>query len=77
MAFSFSGIFAGTGFAQNIAGSVDHPLIPRYDGAEIRAYEVSSFDEYRLVDGVAVPGPAGGPPAVSANPVTLEGKVRH
>lgn len=76
-ALLLAGSAAGLVHAQDIEGSADHPLIPRYDGAEIRAYEVNSFDEYQLLDSVTVPGPAGGPPAVPERPVTLEGKITH
>lgn len=55
-----AGLLAGTAGAQDIAGAADYPLIPRYDGSEIGAHEVSSFDEYLLVDGRAQPGPAAG-----------------
>ena len=45
-------------FAADIQGSKDHPLITRFSGSEIIAYEAKAFDEYRLVLG---------PPARDAN----------
>lgn len=77
VAVSLTGAVVGGAFAQDVAGSADHPLIPRYERSEIRAHEVSSFDEYQLIDGVTVPGPAGGPPAVTERPVMLEGQITH
>lgn len=35
--------------AQDLAGSSDHPLVGRYDGAEIRVYADSDFDRVTLV----------------------------
>ncbi|WP_158599028.1 OmpA family protein [Rhodophyticola porphyridii] len=34
--------------AQDIAGSADHPLVGRFDGSVIRAYETREFDEVHL-----------------------------
>ena len=60
-------------FAADIQGSKDHPLITRFSGSEIIAYEAKAFDEYRLVLG---------PPARDANnnvvpskSKDLEGKI--
>ncbi len=35
----------------DVKGSKDHPLLPRYEGSEIIAYEQKAFDEYRLLVG--------------------------
>lgn len=35
---------------KDVAGSRDHPLVGRYQGAVIRAYEVRGYDEIRLPD---------------------------
>lgn len=37
--------------AQDVADAKDHPLIPRYEGATIRGYAASAFDDYRLITG--------------------------
>ncbi|WP_320238113.1 OmpA family protein [Cognatiyoonia sp. IB215182] len=37
---------AGTLLAQDVEGSSDHPLIGRFEGAAITAYERRDFDEY-------------------------------
>lgn len=41
-------VTATTGFAQDVDGSQDHPLIGRFDGAIITAYDVRDFDEYQF-----------------------------
>jgi outer membrane protein OmpA-like peptidoglycan-associated protein len=35
----------------DVAGSGDHPLIPRYPGSEITEYEVVEYDEYAMAIG--------------------------
>lgn len=35
--------------AGDVAGSTDHPLIPRYEGSEIVSYDVQEFTDYRLM----------------------------
>lgn len=35
--------------AADIAGSADHPAIPRYEGAEIYAYQVQAFTDWRFL----------------------------
>lgn len=39
---------AGPGLAQDIAGSADHPLVGRFEGAVINAYDFRDFDEYEF-----------------------------
>ena len=39
----------------DIAGSGDHPLVGRYDGAEIVGYRVTEFDETAIVEGAFAP----------------------
>lgn len=40
----------GAAAAQDVAGSSDHPLVGRYQGAVIRTYETKTYDETRLPD---------------------------
>jgi len=40
---------AGAGFAQDVAGAKDHPLVGRYDGATATYYRQSDFDEAALL----------------------------
>lgn len=63
----------------DVAGSADHPLIPRYAGSEIRGYETSAFDEFRLIAGkMVVQDGSVVPPVVgSERPIDLEGRVTH
>jgi OOP family OmpA-OmpF porin len=37
--------------AADIEGSSDHPLVGRYQGSEIVAYEMSEFDEATVIEG--------------------------
>lgn len=39
--------------AEDIAGSADHPLMPRYEGSEIVAYASHDFSDYRLLNAPA------------------------
>ena len=39
---------AAPALAQDVAGSADHPLIGRFDGAVITGYDARDFDEYRF-----------------------------
>src|ERR1700674_1347224 len=39
----------------DIAGSGDHPLVGRYDGAEIVGYRVTEFDETAIGEGAFAP----------------------
>jgi len=55
--------------AQDIAGSGDHPLVPRYPGSSICLYEVEDFGRYQLVVGPVEPQ------AKTLPTETLEGRV--
>ena len=66
--------------AKDVAGSRDHPMISRFEGASIAAFEQKEFDEYRLVTGPVSSRQPDGKPweggvLHSANSVGLEGKV--
>lgn len=54
--------------AKDVAGSADHPLIGRFEGAVINAYDFKDFDEYELLT-----GPVKGKKAASAK--KLSGKM--
>ncbi len=41
-------LIGGTAWAKDKKGAKDHPLIKRYEGSEIYAYQVRQFDEYGL-----------------------------
>lgn len=73
-------LFGATGaLAEDIAGSADHPLVPRYEGSQIIAYETNAFDEYTLIAGPtrAADSDIIPPPIVSKRPIDLEGTVTH
>jgi len=46
-----AGTLAAPTFAQDIDGSSDHPLLSRFDGAFIAAYQLSDFGEVQLPSG--------------------------
>lgn len=59
--------------AQDIKGSRDHPLLPRYEGSEIARYETQEFAGYRLLN-----APAKNYGGIGKNPAStlpLEGKL--
>lgn len=51
----------------DIAGSGDHPLVPRYPGSEIKTFQVKEYDEYMMAIGPRVGG--------VIESATLEGKI--
>lgn len=67
---------AGPALAQDVKDSSDHPLLPRYEGSEIRAYKVREFDAFRLVAGPTVIK-EGTSVGVAERVIDLEGKVTH
>jgi OOP family OmpA-OmpF porin len=44
--------------AADVPGSSDHPLVGRYQGAEIVGYQVNDYDEARIIDGPFDPAKA-------------------
>ncbi len=42
------GMLWAVGAAADIAGSADHPAIPRYEGAEIYAYQTQAYTDWRF-----------------------------
>lgn len=77
VAFVVATVFSSPSIAQDIKGSADHPLLPRYEGSEIRGYEVSAFDEYELIAGATKQGAGGSTAIVSERSIPIEGKVTH
>ncbi|MEX3009961.1 OmpA family protein [Hoeflea sp. TYP-13] len=59
---AFATILSSASIAEDIAGSADHPLVGRFDGSFIVAYDVREFDEYNFVD----------EPATQRNPDNLK-----
>ena len=62
-------------FAEDVAGSSDHPMVSRYGGSSIKDYDYREFDEYEILLGkvVSVPGEPDNSKAESSE--NLEGKV--
>jgi OmpA-OmpF porin, OOP family len=46
--FAVMPLFAAAGWAADLPGAGDHPLLKRFGGAEIVGYDVKRFDEYEL-----------------------------
>ncbi len=44
-----SGAATAGAMAADVAGSSDHPILPRYEGAEIVRYDHASYDAYHLL----------------------------
>ncbi|OQM76535.1 OmpA family protein [Manganibacter manganicus] len=63
----------GVANATDVAGSADHPLIPRYEGSEIVSYDAQEFTDYRLM--VAKAAVYGGLDKNLDATLPLEGKV--
>jgi outer membrane protein OmpA-like peptidoglycan-associated protein len=51
-----SAAMLGSGFAADVEGSADHPLVGRFEGAEIVGYSVKEYDETQIIDGAFAPG---------------------
>ena len=64
---------SGRAGAADIAGSKDHPLVGRYDGAEIVGYAASDYDEAKVLD--APFAPVDTETRTGAGFTTLEGKT--
>ncbi len=62
---------------QDVAGSKDHPLLPRYDGATIAVSESNEFDEYTLITGKNIPASEGGSNPAFESTLPLEGRITH
>ncbi|MDQ0505090.1 OmpA family protein [Xanthobacter agilis] len=60
--------------AKDLPGGKDHPLVGRYDGAQITSYEAVAFDEQHLLN-APVDLKADGEKFTDGNSLTLEGKV--
>lgn len=64
---------AGAAVAQDIKGSKDHPLIPRYESSEIIRYETEAFIDHPLL--IAPAKVTGGLERNKASTQTLEGRL--
>lgn len=64
---------AGSALAEDVKGSRDHPLLPRYEGSEIVRHETQAFTDYRLLN--APVKNYGGIEKNAASALPLEGKL--
>lgn len=67
-------MLAGPAAAKDIAGARDHPLVGRYEGAEITSYQRVEFDEQRLIT-APVNIRADGEAFTDGNSIRVEGRV--
>ena len=61
------------GQTEDLSGSSDHPMVSRYEGSVIDAYEVSEYSDFDLPLGPMVRNDEGN--RVASNQETLEGKI--
>ena len=62
-------------FAEDIAGSSDHPMVSRYDGSSITDYDFREFDEYEILLGKVKRDPEDTASKVAESSERLEGKI--
>ncbi|TFG74580.1 MAG: DUF4892 domain-containing protein [Thermodesulfobacteriales bacterium] len=62
-------------FAEDIAGSSDHPMVSRYDGSSITDYDFREFDEYEILLGKVKRDPDDPASKVAESSERLEGKI--
>lgn len=70
-----AGVPARAQTAADVKGAADHPLVPRYKGAEIRQYNVEKFSDFALVTGRTRRGDGTMPVPEATIPV--EGRITH
>ena len=62
-------------FAEDVAGSSDHPMVSRYGGSSINDYDYREFDEYEILLGKVVSAPGEPDNSRAESSENLEGKV--
>ncbi len=62
-------------FAEDVAGSSDHPMVSRYDGSSITDYDYREFDEYEILLGKAKRDSEDPGKIVAESSENLEGKT--
>jgi outer membrane protein OmpA-like peptidoglycan-associated protein len=63
----------GESIAADVPGSGDHPLVGRFEGAEIVGYSVKDYDETQIIEGAFAPEHAGDRSGNGFR--TIEGKI--
>lgn len=62
-------------FAEDVAGSSDHPMVSRYDGSSIVDYDFREFDEYEILLGKVKRDPEDPSSKIAESSEQLEGKI--
>lgn len=69
------GLIAQYSYAEDVAGSSDHPMVSRYDGSSITDYDFREFDEYEILLGKAKRDTEDPGKIVAESSENLEGKI--
>lgn len=62
-------------FAEDVAGSSDHPMVSRYEGSSITEYDFREFDEYEILLGTVKRDPEEPGSTIAESSEDLEGKI--
>ena len=63
------------GFAEEVEGSKDHPMVSRYEGSSIVGYDFREFDSYEILLGKVKRDPENPSDKIAESSENLEGKV--
>ncbi len=63
------------GFAEDVEGSKDHPMVSRYEGSSIVDYDFREFDSYEILLGKVKRDPENPSDTIAESSENLEGKV--
>lgn len=69
------GLIAQYSYAEDVAGSSDHPMVSRYDGSSITEYDFREFDEYEILLGKVKRDPEDPASKIAEASENLEGKI--
>ncbi len=69
------GLIGQYSYAEDIAGSSDHPMVSRYDGSSITDYDFREFDEYEILLGKVKRDPDDPASKIAESNEDLEGKI--
>lgn len=69
------GLIGQYSYAEDIAGSSDHPMVSRYDGSSITDYDFREFDEYEILLGKVKRDPEDPASKIAESSESLEGKI--
>ncbi len=69
------GLIGQYSYAEDVAGSSDHPMVSRYDGSSITDYDFREFDEYEILLGKVKRDPDDPASKIAESSEDLEGKT--